>query len=92
MSPKQLSISRAEFVAIMAIMSATAALSIDGMLPALPQIGSELSPQAPNQSQLVLSFFIWGLALGTFISGPISEHVAFLVQGCSLISAAEKKS
>lgn len=73
MSPKQLSISRAEFVAIMAIMSATAALSIDGMLPALPQIGSELSPQAPNQSQLVLSFFIWGLALGTFISGPISD-------------------
>jgi DHA1 family bicyclomycin/chloramphenicol resistance-like MFS transporter len=75
MKHKQLSISGAEFIAVMAIMSATAALSIDGMLPALPQIGEALSPKDPNNAQFVLSFFIWGLAIGTFLAGPISDAI-----------------
>jgi DHA1 family bicyclomycin/chloramphenicol resistance-like MFS transporter len=75
MKHKQLSISGAEFIAVMAIMSATAALSIDGMLPALPQIGDALSPKDPNKAQFVLSFFIWGLAIGTFLAGPISDAI-----------------
>lgn len=75
MTQRRLTISSTEFIAIMAIMSATAALSIDGMLPALPDIGRDLSPAAPNKAQFVLGFFIWGLAIGTFVSGPISDAV-----------------
>ena len=73
MNAQRPAISGIEFVAIMAVMTATAALSIDGMLPALPDIGAALSPDSQNKAQFVLSFFIWGLALGTFVAGPISD-------------------
>ena len=43
-------ISTAEFVAIMAMLVATVAISIDGMLPALSIIADELTPlRAPDQ-------------------------------------------
>ena len=65
--------SRAEFIALLAMLFAMVAFSIDAMLPALPEIGAELSPDAPNRAQLVLTFFVVGLGLGTFIMGPISD-------------------
>ena len=66
-------ISTSEFIALMAMLVATVALSIDGMLPALPYIASELSPENPNRAQLVLSSFVVGMALGTFLMGPLSD-------------------
>ncbi|MGB3408579.1 MAG: multidrug effflux MFS transporter [Jannaschia sp.] len=63
----------AEFVALMAMLSATIAFSIDAMLPALPQIGSDLSPDAPNAAQLVIVTFVFGIGLGTFFAGPLSD-------------------
>lgn len=66
-------ISTSEFIALMAMLVATVALSIDGMLPALPYIASELSPENPNRAQMVLSSFVVGMALGTFIMGPLSD-------------------
>nr|WP_184565756.1 MFS transporter [Sulfitobacter undariae] len=65
--------SRAEFVALMAMMMAAVAFSIDAMLPALPQIGVELSPDAPNKAPLILSLFLLGLGVGTFFAGPLSD-------------------
>ncbi len=62
-----------EFVAMMAMMFATIAFSIDAMLPALPQIGQELSPQDINRAQLILTFFVLGMGLGTFFTGPLSD-------------------
>ncbi|MGY6547948.1 MAG: multidrug effflux MFS transporter [Roseinatronobacter sp.] len=62
-----------EFVALMALMIASVAFSIDAMLPALPQIGQELSPDAPARGQLVITAFVFGLGLGTLISGPVSD-------------------
>ncbi len=62
-----------EFVALMAMTSATIAFSIDAMLPALPQIGAELSPGAPNAAQLVIVTFVFGMGLGTLFSGPLSD-------------------
>ncbi len=50
------------------------ALSIDAMLPALPQIAAELSPAAPNQAQLVVTSFFFGMGFGTLIAGPISDR------------------
>lgn len=62
-----------EFVALMALLSATLAFSIDAMLPALPQIAATLSPDAPNRAQLVVTAFIFGMGLGTLFVGPLSD-------------------
>lgn len=64
---------RGEFVAMMAMLFASVALSIDGMLPALPQIAASLSPADPNLAQLVVTSFVLGLGIGTLISGPLSD-------------------
>ncbi|MBL4811849.1 MAG: multidrug effflux MFS transporter [Rhodobacteraceae bacterium] len=58
-----------------AILFATLAFSIDAMLPALPQIAAELSPEAENRAQLVILSFMFGMGLGTLIAGPISDAV-----------------
>lgn len=91
-----LKITTAEFVAIMAMMVATVAISIDGILPALTLIADELTPDAPNRAQLVLSVFIVGMAIGTFVMGPLSDsfgrkrviyYGAALYITCALICA-----
>ena len=63
-----------EFVALMAAMFATIALSIDAMLPALPQIAASLSPAEPNRAQLVITSFVFGMGLGTLFAGPLSDR------------------
>lgn len=64
-----------EFTALLAMLFATVAFSIDAMLPALPQIAAELSPDRVNSAQLVLTSFVLGMGLGTFVAGPISDAV-----------------
>lgn len=64
---------RKEFIALMAMLAATVAVSIDAMLPALPQIGAELTPENLNQAQLILTMFVLGMGLGTFFTGPLSD-------------------
>lgn len=66
-------LSRAEFIALMAMLFATIAFSTDAMLPAFPKIASELSPEAPNRVQLVLTMFVFGMGVGTFFTGPLSD-------------------
>ncbi len=62
-----------EFIALMAMLSATVAFSIDSMLPALPDIGADLSPGDLNRAQLILTAFVFGMGLGTFVTGPMSD-------------------
>ena len=62
-----------EFVILMSMMMSLTALSIDAMLPALPQIGSDLNVQNPNSRQLVISTIFLGLALGQLFFGPLSD-------------------
>ena len=64
---------RVEFVALMAMLVATVAFSIDAMLPAMPRIGQELTPDALNRAQLIITSFILGLGVGTFFTGPLSD-------------------
>lgn len=66
-------ISQTEFVAIMAMLFATIAISIDAMLPALPDIAATLSPEAPNAAQLVVTSFVLGMGVGTLFAGPLSD-------------------
>jgi len=62
-----------EFIALMALIFATLAFSIDAMLPAFPQIAKELAAGDTNKAQLILSFFMAGIGLGTFFTGPLSD-------------------
>jgi DHA1 family bicyclomycin/chloramphenicol resistance-like MFS transporter len=73
MSPPARALRQPEFVALMAMLVATIAFSIDSMLPALPVIGAELAPGAPNTAQLVIVSFVFGMGLGTLFAGPLSD-------------------
>lgn len=72
-TPDPFRMGRTEFVALLAMMLASVAFSIDSMLPALPQIGAELTPDAVEKAPLILSMFLLGMGLGTFITGPLSD-------------------
>lgn len=63
----------AEFVIIISMMMSLTALSIDAMLPALPQIGSDLNVTNPNDRQLVISIIFLGQAVGQLFFGPLSD-------------------
>ncbi|MCB0201642.1 MAG: MFS transporter, partial [Anaerolineae bacterium] len=63
-----------EFVVIISMMMSLTALSIDAMLPALPQIGSDLGIGDPNDRQLVVSLIFVGLAVGQLFFGPLSDR------------------
>lgn len=65
--------SSGEFIALVAMMFATIAFSIDSMLPALPEIGAQLSPDDINDAQLILTSFVLGMGIGTFFVGPLSD-------------------
>lgn len=66
-------LSQTEFVALMAALFSTIAFSIDAMLPALPEIAADLTPDAPNQAQLIITSFVLGMGLGTLFTGPLSD-------------------
>ncbi|MEP2530503.1 multidrug effflux MFS transporter [Shimia sp.] len=85
-----LPMSRVEFIALCAMMFATIAFSIDAMLPALPEIGQELSPDNLNRAQLILTSFVLGMGLGTFFTGPLSDRFGrkpILIGGAVVYSA-----
>lgn len=62
-----------EFIALMAMLTATIAFSMDAMLPALPEIARELTPLDHNRAQLILTSFVLGMGIGTFFAGPLSD-------------------
>jgi DHA1 family bicyclomycin/chloramphenicol resistance-like MFS transporter len=62
-----------EFVALLALLFSTVAFSTDAMLPMMAAMGRELSPVEPGQIQLVITVFVAGLGLGTFVAGPLSD-------------------
>ncbi len=64
---------RLEFTVLFGMMFATIAFSIDSMLPALPEIGRELTPDNLNRAQLILTSFVLGMGIGTFFMGPLSD-------------------
>lgn len=73
MTPPTKALGRTEFIAMMAMLVATVALSTDAMLPAFPEIAAELTPEAPNRAQLIVSVFFLGLGAGTFFVGPLAD-------------------
>ncbi|OZB15532.1 MAG: multidrug MFS transporter [Rhodobacterales bacterium 34-62-10] len=65
--------SKGEFIALIAMLFAIIAFSIDAMLPALPRIGAELSPADPNRAQLIVIAFVLGMGVATLVAGPMSD-------------------
>jgi DHA1 family bicyclomycin/chloramphenicol resistance-like MFS transporter len=65
----------AEFVILLSLMMSLTALSIDAMLPALPQMAADLQVQGANSRQLVVSALFLGLAGGQLILGPLSDSI-----------------
>lgn len=63
----------AEFVALMAMLTALVALSIDMVLPSLPAIGASLGVTRANDNQWVLSLLFLGFGVGQFFYGPLSD-------------------
>ena len=64
---------QAEFIALMAMVAATVAFSIDAMLPALPEMAAALSPDNLNNAQLIITSFVLGMGVGTLFTGPLSD-------------------
>ncbi len=87
MTKDTLPMTRAEFIALCAMMFATIAFSIDAMLPALPTIAEELSPGRQNTETLIVMSFVLGMGIGTFFTGPLSDRFGrkpVLISGAAL--------
>lgn len=71
----RLSIPFGEFITLIALLMALTALSIDIMLPSLPEIGAVFGVANPNDRQLVVSSYLLGLAGGQLLWGPMSDRL-----------------
>jgi multidrug resistance protein len=63
-----------EFIALIALMMALTALSIDIMLPALPAIGAALGVADPNDRQTIIISYVLGFSVGQLAYGRLSDR------------------
>lgn len=80
-----------EFIAMLAMIFAVIAFSIDSMLPALPEIAAALTPDNANRAQLVLTSFVGGLGVGLLVGGPLSDALGrkpVIIAGFALYALA----
>lgn len=73
-SPAPREIGNREFVALMAMLMALQALSIDAMLPALGTIAADLGVSDPNRRQLVVGLYLIASGLGSLIPGALADR------------------
>ena len=64
-----------EFVVLIALIISLVALSIDAMLPALPEIAADLKFENANDAQFVISMLFVGMGFGQIIFGPLSDSI-----------------
>ncbi|WP_410216912.1 multidrug effflux MFS transporter [Paracoccus sp. (in: a-proteobacteria)] len=85
-------LSRTEFIALIAAIMSLNALAIDVMLPALPHMADALSVTEENQRQFVISVYMMGFGLGQLFVGPLSDRfgrrVPLLLGICVYVLAA----
>ncbi|WEX86985.1 multidrug effflux MFS transporter [Sinorhizobium garamanticum] len=63
----------AEFIVTIALMTASVALAIDSMLPALQSIGQSFDLANANDAQLVIGIFLLGFGLSQIFFGSLSD-------------------
>jgi DHA1 family bicyclomycin/chloramphenicol resistance-like MFS transporter len=88
----------AEFVAIVALMMAVTAISIDNLLPAFPVIQARFGIADPNSLQLLVYVYMIGFGFAQIVYGPVSDRfgrrpvlllsLAVYVAGCCLAMVA----
>lgn len=64
---------RLEFVALMASLMSIVALSIDALLPALPEISASLGVTKVHDNQFLITMIFLGIGFGQLIFGPLSD-------------------
>lgn len=89
----------AEFIGLVAALTAMVAMTIDTMLPAIGVMATELGAAHENDRHLIILMFFAGLALGTLVFGPISDStgrkpaiyagLGFYLVGCLMCFFAE---
>ena len=67
--------STAEFVFLVGLLMSLIALSVDAMLPALPDIGDDLGLERRNDVQFVITTVFVGLGIGQVFFGPLSDSI-----------------
>jgi len=67
------SISFRERIALYALLTSITSISIDALLPGLRQIGADVGVTPPLSTQHVISLFIFGMAFGELLLGPLSD-------------------
>ena len=65
----------AEFIALVAFLTALVAMSIDTMLPAVGHMATELGATNANDRQLIIIGFFAGQMLGIPVFGPWSDSI-----------------
>lgn len=65
--------SQLEFIILMAALMSIVALSIDAVLPALPNIGNHLNTVSTADNQKLITMIFLGLGFGQLIFGPLSD-------------------
>lgn len=63
-----------EFIALIALLMSMTAMSIDIMLPALPDIGAALGVRDAASLPLVVTIFMLGMAIGQLVWGPLADR------------------
>jgi MFS transporter, DHA1 family, multidrug resistance protein len=63
----------AEFIALIALLTAMVAMSIDTMLPAMGAMARELGAADPNYEQFIIFGFFGGMLFGNLVFGPLSD-------------------
>ncbi|MEO3430406.1 multidrug effflux MFS transporter [Pelagibius sp. CAU 1746] len=64
-----------EFVALFSLTTSLIAFSIDAILPALSDMGTALAVGDPNDTQLIVTLFIFGMVFGELFFGPLSDAI-----------------
>ena len=63
-----------QFIALMAMLMATNALSIDIMLPGLQEIGASLGVADENRRQYIITAYLLGMGVAQLFFGPLSDR------------------
>jgi MFS transporter, DHA1 family, multidrug resistance protein len=63
-----------ELVVMVALLMSLNALAIDGMLPALPEMASELGASEGNRRQLVIAVYLLANGLGCLVPGAFADR------------------
>lgn len=73
--PTNQDITELEFIALMAFMMANVAMSVDGILPGLDQIGNALNTVSSTDLQSIITVIFLGLGIGQLFFGTLSDSL-----------------